>query len=161
MHVTAADESAVRAALQVLGAEPPGPEDIPVGAVVLDEHGAVIGSGRNERAATQDPTAHAEINALRQAASARSSWRLGGCTLAVTLEPCPMCAGAAAAARVSRVVFGAWNLDYGAAGSLFDVLRDPRLPHRCEVVGGVLEDECRGELAAFFAERRVRGATGG
>jgi len=150
----------VGAALQVLRREQPGQEDIPVGAVVLDEAGTIIGTGWNRRASSHDPTAHAEINALREAGANRGGWRLSGCTLAVTLEPCPMCAGAAAASRISRVVFGAWNPDYGAAGSLFDLLRDPRLPHRCEVVGGVLEEECRGWLADFFASRRTR-STGG
>jgi tRNA(adenine34) deaminase len=158
MQVTPAHKAAVRAALEVLAQHGSGGEDIPVGAVVLDQQGRVIGRGWNLRSATSDPTAHAEIVALREAAAALGNWRLSGCTLAVTLEPCPMCAGAAAAARVTRVVFGAWNPDYGAAGSLVDLLRDPRLPHRCEVVGGVLVQECRAPLDAFFAARRHGGA---
>ncbi len=144
----------MRTALGVLAEHGSDAADIPVAAVVLDAAGAVIGRGWNQRALRHDPTAHAEVVALREAAAALATWRLDGCTLAVTLEPCPMCAGAAGAARVSRVVFGAWNADYGAAGSHFDLLRDPRLPHRCEVVGGVLEAECRAALQTFFAERR-------
>jgi tRNA(adenine34) deaminase len=128
--------------------------EVPIGAVVLDPSGAVIAVGSNEREATHDPTAHAEMVALRAAGAALGGWRLEGCTLAVTLEPCPMCAGAAWLARVERVVFGAWNEEYGAAGSLWDVLRDRRLNHRPEVVPGVLADECGGLLEAFFAGRR-------
>jgi tRNA(adenine34) deaminase len=128
--------------------------EVPIGAVVLDASGAVIGVGRNEREATHDPTAHAEVVALRAAGAALGTWRLDGCTLAVTLEPCPMCAGAAWLSRVQRVVFGAWNRDYGAAGSLWDVVRDRRLNHRPEVVTGVLADECSALLDEFFASRR-------
>jgi tRNA(adenine34) deaminase len=147
------DVDAVRAALELArGAGERG--EVPIGAVVLDEHGAVIGRGSNAREATHDPTAHAEVVALREAAAARSSWRLDSCTLAVTLEPCPMCAGAAWLSRVDRVVFGAWNEEYGAAGSLWDVLRDGRLNHRPEVVSGVLADECAALLSEFFAGRR-------
>ena len=151
--MTAADLAAVRQALDLVR-DDPDPADIPVGAVVLAADGMVLGRGRNERTLRHDPTAHAEILAMREAAAALGSWRLTGCTLAVTLEPCPMCAGAAGAARLARVVFGAWNPDYGAAGSLFDVLRDPRLPHRCEVVGGVAEDECAAVVRGFFTARR-------
>ena len=129
--------------------------DVPIGAVLLDAGGSVVAVAANEREQTHDPTAHAEVVALREAAAARGSWRLDGCTLAVTLEPCPMCAGAAWLARVDRVVFGAWNEEYGAAGSLWDVLRDGRLNHRPEVVSGVLADECSGLLSAFFADRRA------
>ena len=129
--------------------------EVPIGAVVIDASGAVVGVGRNEREATHDPTAHAEVVALRAAGAALQSWRLDGCTLAVTLEPCPMCAGAAWLARVERVVFGAWNPEYGAAGSLWDVLRDGRLNHRPEVVSGVMADECAAVLAEFFADRRT------
>ena len=150
MRPLPSDEAAVRAALEVLRAKGSGGEDIPVGAVVIDSGGAVIATGWNRRALDFDPTAHAEVVALRAAARSAGTWRLSGCTLAVTLEPCPMCAGAAGAARVARVVFGAWNPDYGAAGSLFDALRDPRLPHRCEVVGGVLEEECAEPLTALL-----------
>ena len=129
--------------------------EVPIGAVVVDASGTVIGVGRNEREATHDPTSHAEVVALRAAGAALGDWRLEGCTLAVTLEPCPMCAGAAWLARVDRVVFGAWNPDYGAAGSLWDVLRDGRLNHRPEVVAGVLADECQTLVAQFFADRRT------
>jgi tRNA(adenine34) deaminase len=129
--------------------------EVPIGAVVLDPAGSLVGLGRNERERTGDPTAHAEVVALRAAASALGTWRLDGCVLAVTLEPCPMCAGAAWLARVDRVVFGAWNAEYGAAGSLWDVLRDRRLNHRPEVVGGVLAEECSEILQRFFVARRA------
>ncbi|TAK68306.1 MAG: nucleoside deaminase [Actinomycetota bacterium] len=129
--------------------------EIPVGAVVLDADGVVVGSGRNERERSGDPTAHAEVVALRAAARARGTWRLDGCTLAVTLEPCPMCAGAIVLARVDRLVFGAYNEEYGAAGSLWDLVRDRRLSHRPEVVAGVRAQECRDLLQSFFAPRRV------
>lgn len=128
---------------------------MPIGAVVVDGSGLVLGAGANEREATGDPTAHAEVVALRRAAAAAGSWRLEGATLAVTLEPCTMCAGALVLARVARVVFGAWDAKAGAAGSLRDVLRDPRLNHRPEVVGGVLEAECGALLRGFFGERRT------
>ena len=155
VHPRPDDVAAVRRALneaRAAGAD----GEVPIGAVVVDAGGSVIATGRNERESTHDPTAHAEVVALRAAAALRGSWRLDGCTLAVTLEPCPMCAGAAWLARVDRVVFGAWNDEYGAAGSLWDVLRDGRLNHRPEVVAGVLADECRAPLDAFFAARRVR-----
>jgi tRNA(adenine34) deaminase len=128
--------------------------DVPVGAVVLDEHGAVVATGRNEREATQDPTAHAEVLALRAAAAATGDWHLDRHTLVVTLEPCPMCAGAVLAARVPRVVFGAWDPKAGASGSVYDIARDRRLPHRTEVVAGVLEEQCAALLDDFFRERR-------
>ncbi|GAA1903625.1 tRNA adenosine(34) deaminase TadA [Nocardioides lentus] len=128
--------------------------DVPVGAVVLDDAGAVVGRGHNRREADGDPTAHAEVLALRAAAVARGEWRLTGCTLVVTLEPCTMCAGAAVLARVDRVVLGAWDDRAGAAGSLWDVVRDRRLNHRPEVVPGVLAETCAGVLDAFFATRR-------
>lgn len=130
--------------------------DVPVGAVVLDPRGEVIGRGRNEREAHGDPTAHAEVIAIREAALARGEWRLEGCTLVVTLEPCTMCAGAAVLARVARVVFGAYDDKAGAVGSLWDVVRDRRLNHRPEVVSGVLADECTFLLQEFFATHRVR-----
>ncbi|HET8718045.1 MAG TPA: nucleoside deaminase [Nocardioidaceae bacterium] len=129
-------------------------DDVPVGAVVLDETGAVIGRGRNEREALADPTAHAEVVALREAAVARGEWRLDGCTLVVTLEPCTMCAGALVLARVERLVFGAFDDKAGAVGSLWDVVRDRRLNHRPEVVSGVRADECAGLLLDFFAGHR-------
>jgi tRNA(adenine34) deaminase len=129
-------------------------DDVPVGAVVLDESGNVVGVGRNEREARQDPTAHAEVLALRAAAGAAGDWHLERHTLVVTLEPCPMCAGAILAARVPRLVFGAWDPKAGASGSVYDIARDRRLPHRAEVVAGVLESECAAVLDAFFTERR-------
>jgi len=128
--------------------------DVPVGALVLDSRGAVVGTGRNERELLGDPTAHAEVLALRQAAERTGDWHLTDTTLVVTLEPCPMCAGAILAARVPRVVFGAWDEKAGAAGSVYDILRDRRLPHRAEVVAGVREPECRALLDEFFAARR-------
>ncbi|MFJ9625249.1 tRNA adenosine(34) deaminase TadA [Streptomyces sp. NPDC101181] len=124
--------------------------DVPVGAVVLGPDGTPLASGHNEREATGDPTAHAEILALRRAAAAHGAWRLTGCTLVVTLEPCTMCAGALVQSRVDRVVYGARDEKAGAAGSLWDVVRDRRLNHRPEVIGGVLEDACAEQLTAFF-----------
>lgn len=125
-------------------------EDVPVGAVLYGPDDAELAIGRNERELTGDPTAHAEVLALRRAAERLGRWRLDGCTLVVTLEPCTMCAGAIALARVSTVVFGAWEPKTGAAGSLWDVLRDRRLTHRPEVYGGVLEPESAVLLRAFF-----------
>jgi tRNA(adenine34) deaminase len=129
-------------------------EDVPVGAVVLDAAGAVVGAGPNRREADHDPTAHAEIVAIRQAAAAARRWRLDGHTLVVTLEPCTMCAGAAIAARLERLVYGTADPRAGAAGSLWDVLRDRRLSPQVEVIGGVLGDECADLLREFFARRR-------
>jgi tRNA(adenine34) deaminase len=128
--------------------------DVPIGAVVLDPDGDVVGRGRNAREATSDPTAHAEILALREAAGRRGSWRLDGCTLVVTLEPCTMCAGALVLSRVDRLVFGPFDEKAGAVGSLWDVVRDRRLNHRPEVVSGVLADECGALLLEFFAQQR-------
>jgi len=125
-------------------------DDVPVGAVVVDAAGVVIGVGRNEREATGDPTAHAEVLALRAAARRQGEWRLTGCTLVVTLEPCTMCAGAAVLARVDRIVFGALDDKGGAVGSLWDVVRDRRLNHRPEVVAGVRADESAKLLRDFF-----------
>jgi tRNA(adenine34) deaminase len=130
--------------------------DVPVGAVVVDADGAVLGVGHNEREAVGDPTAHAEIVALRAAASRVGSWRLSGTTLAVTLEPCTMCAGALVLARVSRLVYGAVDPKAGAVGSLWDVVRDRRLNQRPEVIGGVLADECGELLRSFFEQQRDR-----
>lgn len=124
--------------------------DVPVGAVVYAPDGTELAVGRNEREAAHDPTAHAEILALRAAAARRGEWRLEGCTLVVTLEPCTMCAGAIVLARIGTVVFGAWEPKTGAAGSLWDVLRDRRLNHRPEVYSGVLADESAAMLRAFF-----------
>ncbi|MFJ1748763.1 tRNA adenosine(34) deaminase TadA [Streptomyces sp. NPDC088116] len=127
--------------------------DVPVGAVVLSPEGAVLAGGHNEREATGDPTAHAEILALRRAAEELGEWRLTGCTLVVTLEPCTMCAGAIVQSRVDRVVFGALDEKAGAAGSLWDVIRDRRLNHRPEVIHGVLAEKCAGLLTTFFRNR--------
>ena len=150
------DEDLIRTALAVAGqAQATG--DVPIGAVVLDESGTVLARACNAREATGDPTAHAEILALREAARVHGDgWRLTGCTLAVTVEPCTMCAGALVLARVARVVFGAWEPRTGAAGSLWDVVRDRRLTHRPEVVGGVLEADCAALLNQFFAAHRDR-----
>ena len=128
--------------------------DVPVGAVVLAPGGDVIGRGRNLREATHDPTGHAEVVAMREAALSRGEWRLDDCTLVVTLEPCTMCAGALVLARVARVVFGAWDPKAGAVGSLWDVVRDRRLNHRPEVVSGVLAEECGRLLVDFFDGHR-------
>jgi len=128
--------------------------DVPVGAVVLDADGSVIGRGRNERVGTADPTAHAEILALRAAGVSRGNWRLDGCTLVVTLEPCTMCAGALLAGRVTRLVYGTHDPRAGAAGSVWDVLHDPRLGPEVEVLTGVLSAECAALLRGFFEERR-------
>jgi tRNA(adenine34) deaminase len=128
--------------------------DVPVGAVVLDGAGTVIGQGHNQRAAASDPTAHAELVALRAAGQSRGSWRLDGCTLVVTLEPCTMCAGALLAGRLARLVYGAADPRAGAAGSVWDVLHDPRLGAPVEVRGGVLAAECAALLQAFFGRRR-------
>ncbi|MEJ7832059.1 MAG: nucleoside deaminase [Nocardioides sp.] len=129
--------------------------DVPIGAVVLDPAYAVIGRGRNVREADADPTGHAEVVALRTAARTRGEWRLDGCTLVVTLEPCTMCAGAAVLSRVDRIVFGAYDSKAGAVGSLWDVVRDRRLNHRPEVVGGVLDAESTTLLDGFFGDHRV------
>jgi tRNA(adenine34) deaminase len=129
-------------------------DDVPVAALIVDASGVVVASAHNEREATGDPTAHAEVLAIRRAAAARGEWRLDGCTLVVTLEPCVMCAGAILAARIPVVVFGAWDEKAGAAGSLVDLLRDRRLNHRVEVVGGVEEKACAAVLQAFFAQQR-------
>jgi tRNA(adenine34) deaminase len=128
--------------------------EIPVGAVVLDAAGVVIGRGRNLRQVSADPTAHAEVVALRAAGQTRGSWRLDGCTLVVTLEPCTMCAGAILAGRLARLVYGAHDPRAGAAGSVWDLLHDPRLGQPVEVVSGVLAQECAGLLREFFDERR-------
>lgn len=128
--------------------------EIPIGAVVLDEAGTVIAAAHNTRESSADPTAHAEILALRAAAAARGGWRLDGCTLVVTLEPCPMCAGATVMSRVSRLVFGGWNDEYGAAGSRWDLVRDRRLNHRPEVIGDVMGGEGAAIVREFLTERR-------
>ena len=137
----------MRRALEVAAASR---EDVPVGAVIFTPDGKELATGHNEREATHDPTGHAEIVALRRAGLALGTWRLDGCTLVVTIEPCTMCAGAIVLARIATVVFGAWEPKTGAAGSLWDVLRDRRLNHRPEVYGGVMEDECAAIMRRFF-----------
>lgn len=132
-----------------------GTGDVPVGAVVIGPGGEVLGAGVNRREADGDPTAHAEVLALRSAASRRATWRLDGCSLVVTLEPCAMCAGAAVLARVARVVLGAWDPKAGATGSVWDLVRDRRVNHRVEVVGGVREAQCARLLTDFFVEHRL------
>ena len=148
-------EPAMRAALAEASAAG---DDVPVGAVVLDGSGAIIARGRNQREGRADPVAHAEIVASQAAGEQVRSWRLEDCTLVVTLEPCTMCAGALLAARIPRLVYGAADSRAGAAGSVWDVLHDPRLGPPVEVLGGVLADECAGLLKDFF-ERRRPGAT--
>lgn len=128
--------------------------DVPVGAVVLDADGRVASTARNERELSGDPTAHAEVLAIRRAAEAAGSWRLDDHTLVVTLEPCTMCAGALVLARIGRLVFGAYDPKAGAIASLWDVVRDPRLNHRVEVVGGILQDRCGALIREFFAGHR-------
>ncbi len=131
-------------------------EDVPVGAIVVTASGEVIGRAHNNREETKDPTGHAEIIAIREATAAMDDWRLDGCTLVVTLEPCVMCAGAIVAARIPRVVFGAWDERVGASGSLYDLLRDARLGNPVEVIAGVKEVEASAQLKSFFAARRVQ-----
>ena len=143
--------SVMRDALAEAAAAPP---DVPIGAVVVGPSGDVVARAHNMRERVGDPTGHAEMVALRAAAEALGSWRLNGCTLVVTLEPCTMCAGALVLARVDRLVFGAYDDKAGAVGSLWDVVRDRRLNHRPEVVGGVLRDECAALLEDFFAGQR-------
>jgi tRNA(adenine34) deaminase len=128
--------------------------DVPVGALVINPLGAISGRGNNQLEELYDPTSHAEIVALREAALAAKSWRLDGHTLVVTLEPCAMCAGAIAQSRVKTVAFGAWDEKAGAAGSVWDILRDPRAPHQVEVISGVLEEECAEVLREFFKGKR-------
>lgn len=148
-----ADEQLIRSALEAAAAA--GPRDVPIGAVVFSADGTELARAVNAREQLGDPTAHAEILAMRAAAKVLGDgWRLEGTTLAVTVEPCTMCAGALVMARVARVVFGAWEPKSGAVGSLWDVVRDRRLTHRPEVRGGVLEDECAAPLREFFARQR-------
>lgn len=151
--MTSADDLAMRRAL-ALAAEAASADEIPVGAVVLDGAGRIVAEGRNTREASHDPTGHAEVNALRAAAAALGSWNLDGHTLVVTLEPCVMCAGAILQSRISRVVFGAWDDKAGAAGSMYDVLRDRRLPYRAEVIGGTAVEPATALLRDFFESRR-------
>ena len=152
MIIQASDEAMVEAALEI-AAEAPRTGDIPIGAVVYGPDGAELARACNAREALGDPTAHAEVLALRAAAAVHGDgWRLTGCTLAVTVEPCTMCAGALVLARVDRVVFGCWEPRTGAVGSLWDVVRDRRLNHRPEVVGGVLAERCAALMESFFAD---------
>nr|WP_225752013.1 tRNA adenosine(34) deaminase TadA [Pseudoclavibacter sp. Marseille-Q3772] len=132
--------------------------DLPIGAIVVTEGGEIVARAHNRRQADHDPTGHAEIIALRRAAQALDTSRLDSCTLVTTLEPCVMCAGAALTARVQRVVFGAWDAKAGAAGSVYDLLRDRRLPLSCEVIAGVLERECAQPLREFFRAHSAAGA---
>lgn len=147
------DEDLIRAALDAAAAA--GPRDVPIGAVIVAADGTELARAANEREQSGDPTAHAEILAIRAAAATLGDgWRLEGATLAVTVEPCTMCAGALVMARIARVVFGAWEPKTGAVGSLWDVVRDRRLTHRPQVRGGVLAAECAAPLEAFFAAQR-------
>lgn len=148
-----ADDAAMRRALALADAAAAAGE-VPVGALVLGPGGEVIGEGRNRRELDHDPSAHAEVVAMREAARAIGSWNLEGCTLVVTLEPCLMCAGTLLQARIGRLVFGAWDEKAGATGSMYDVVRDRRLPYRAEVIGGVREAEAQARLRAFFEARR-------
>ncbi|WP_082944755.1 nucleoside deaminase [Mycobacterium sp. 852013-50091_SCH5140682] len=151
--MSSSDETLIRAALDA--ARMAGPRDVPIGAVVVAADGTELARAANIREATGDPTGHAEIVAMRAAAQVLGDgWRLEGATLAVTVEPCTMCAGALVLARVARLVFGAWEPKTGAVGSLWDVVRDRRLNHRPEVVGGVLADECAALLEGFFSAQR-------
>jgi len=146
-------ELMMRQALQVAN-EALSSGDVPIGAIVISPDGEVIGEGRNERELKNDPSAHAEIVALREAGEKLKNWRLDECTIVVTLEPCAMCAGAIAQSKIARVVFGAWDDKAGAVGSVWDVLRDPRAPHRSEVISGILEKECAALLTNFFKAQR-------
>jgi tRNA(adenine34) deaminase len=147
------NEELMRLALDVARIAP-STGDIPVGAIVINSDGVVIGKGFNEREANNDPTAHAEVVAIRNAAMRLQKSRLDGCTLIVTLEPCAMCAGAIAQSRISKVIYGAWDEKAGAVGSVWDVLRDPRSIFKVEVVAGVLEKECASLLTEFFKDRK-------
>ena len=138
----------------VLASKAAATDEVPVGALVINSDGLIVGVGNNLREAENDPTAHAEIVALRAASLLRESWRLDDHTLIVTLEPCAMCAGAIAQSRIKTLVFGAWDEKAGAVGSVWDVLRDPRSPHQVEVISGVLEVECAAILQEFFKAKR-------
>jgi tRNA(adenine34) deaminase len=153
MKPSAADEALMWRAIEVAGGATAS-GDVPIGAVLADADGVELAAACNAREALGDPTAHAELLALRAGAARGAGWRLTGCTLAVTVEPCTMCAGALVAARVDRLVFGAWEPKTGAVGSLWDVVRDRRLTHRPEVVGGVLAEECATLLTSFFGAIR-------
>jgi tRNA(adenine34) deaminase len=145
---------AMRLALSIAASSSMNTGDVPVGAVILDNAGEVVGTGSNERELDRDPTAHAEIVAIRNAAKHLGQWRLDDHTLVVTLEPCAMCAGAIAQARISHLVFGAWDVKAGAVGSVWDILRDPRALYKVEVTSGILAEECGQLLRLFFVEQR-------
>ena len=147
-------EEAMRVAIEHAKIAAIASKDVPVGAVILNANGDLISTGNNQRELLNDPTAHAEIVVIRNAAKALGNWRLDGCIIVVTLEPCAMCAGAIAQSRVSKVVFGAWDEKAGASGSVWDLLRDPRALHKVEVTSGVLEEECSVMLKEFFSEQR-------
>ena len=147
-------EEAMRVAIEHAKIASVASKDVPVGAVILNANGDLISTGNNQRELLNDPTAHAEIVAIRHAATALGNWRLDGCIIVVTLEPCAMCAGAIAQSRISKVVFGAWDEKAGASGSVWDLLRDPRALHKVEVTSGVLEEECGVMLKEFFSEQR-------
>jgi len=147
-------EEAMRVAIEHAKIASVASKDVPVGAVILNAKGDLISAGHNQRELLNDPTAHAEIVAIRNAAKALGNWRLDGCIIVVTLEPCAMCAGAIAQSRVSKVVFGAWDEKAGASGSVWDLLRDPRALHKVEVTSGVLQEECSAMLKEFFSEQR-------
>ena len=147
-------EDAMRVAIEHAKIASVASKDVPVGAVILNANGDLISTGNNQRELLNDPTAHAEIVAIRHASKALGNWRLDGCTIVVTLEPCAMCAGAIAQSRISNVVFGAWDEKAGASGSVWDLLRDPRALHKVEVTSGVLEEECAAMLKEFFSEQR-------
>jgi len=147
-------EEAMAKAIELARAAASASGDVPVGAIILNKDGEVISTGANQRELSNNPTAHAEIIAIQKAASAIGNWRLDDCTLVVTLEPCSMCAGAIAQARIPRLVFGAWDEKAGAVGSQWDLLRDPRQLHKPEVISGVLADDCAKLLAEFFQVKR-------
>jgi tRNA(adenine34) deaminase len=147
-------EEAMAKAIDLARAAVTASSDVPVGAIVLNSEGEVIATGANQKELSHNPVAHAEIIAIQKAASAINNWRLDNCTLVVTLEPCAMCAGAIAQARIPRVVFGAWDQKAGAVGSQWDLLRDPRQLHKPEVIAGVLAEECAALLGDFFQDKR-------
>lgn len=147
-------EEAMAKAIELARAAASASGDVPVGAIVLNAAGEVIATGANQRELSHNPVAHAEVIAIQKAASAIGDWRLEGCTLVVTLEPCAMCAGAIAQARIPRLVFGAWDEKAGAVGSQWDLLRDPRQLHKPEVIAGVMAHECAALLGEFFQEKR-------
>ena len=147
-------EEAMRVAIEHAKIASVASKDVPVGAVILNAHGDLISTGNNQRELLNDPTAHAEIVAIRHAATVLGNWRLDGCIVIVTLEPCAMCAGAISQSRISKVVFGAWDEKAGASGSVWDLLRDPRALHKVEVTSGVLEEDCSAMLKEFFSEQR-------